>query len=215
MKLQLRVIQGKLKRHDGANLGSDIPVRGSRFVIGSGPESHMRCPSSSISESHCELVAEGAAIFLRDLFSESGTFVNGERVTAKRQLAHGDRLRVGKLEFEVVMTAATGQGAAPPPVPPPVPPLKKIDTVGDNISEMLSEADAVDRAQSLHDPKARQFQPPPPPPPVEEDQGSKKKQPPPKKPPGKLPPPPKIVADNTVNAAEEVLKKFFDNKPKK
>ena len=113
MKLQLRVLHGQLKRQDGASLGSDIAVHGSRFVIGSGGDSHMRCPSSSISESHCELVSEEGRIFLRDLASETGTFVNDERILARRQLAHGDRLRVGKLEFEVIMTAPA---AVPHPV---------------------------------------------------------------------------------------------------
>jgi pSer/pThr/pTyr-binding forkhead associated (FHA) protein len=208
MNLHLRVLHGTLKRQDGANLGSDIAVHGKRFVIGSGPESNMRCPSSTISESHCEIIAEDGGIFLRDLRSESGTFINGERVTAKRPIANGDHLRVGKLEFEVVISA-------PAPAATNSQAKRKPDPIGDNISEMLAAADAEERSHK-HDPASRFFKPPAPDTTVAEDKQSEKKKPvrPPQKPPGKLPPKPKIVADNTVNAAEEVLKKFFE-KPKK
>ncbi len=215
MKLHLRVVHGTLKRRDGANIGSDIAVHGQRFIIGSGPECNMRCPSSTISEYHCEFVSEVNGIFLRDLHSESGTFLNGERVTAKRPISHGDHLRIGKLEFEVVITAPTKEPAAPPVAPPSAPRVS--DSVGENISDMLAAADEEDRARHKLDPASRQFKPPAEVKPTASDETKAEKKKlvrPPKKPPGKLPPPTKIVADNTVNAAEEVLKKFFE-KPKK
>src|SRR5262245_55642167 len=104
MNLHLRVLHGTLKRQDGAALGSDIAVHGKRFVIGSGPDCHMRCPSTAISETHCEIIAQENGIFVRDLRSETGTFVNGERITSQRPITNGDQLRIGKLEFEVVIT---------------------------------------------------------------------------------------------------------------
>lgn len=210
MNLHLRVLHGTLKRQDGAALGSDIAVHGKRFVIGSGSDCHMRCPSTAISESHCEIISQENGIFVRDLRSESGTFVNGERITSQRLISNGDHLRIGKLEFEVVITS--------PAPAAPVPEVKrKADPVGDNISEMLAAADEEERNRHKNDPASRFFKPPPPKAPsaADEKQGEKKiPARPPKKPPGKLPPKPKVVAESTVNAAEEVLKKFFD-KPKK
>jgi predicted component of type VI protein secretion system len=212
MKLQLRVLHGSLKRRDGADLGSDIKVRGQRFVIGSGPECQMRCPSSTISEYHCEFVSENDGIFLRDLHSETGTFVNGERITTKRLVSHGDHVRIGKLEFEIVTRLPANGNAAP------ATPRRKADSMGDNISELLSAADEEERARQRHDPSSRQFKPAVenrPAVQVEQKVEKKKLVRPPQKPPGKLPPAPKIVANNTVNAAEEVLKKFFDKPSKK
>jgi pSer/pThr/pTyr-binding forkhead associated (FHA) protein len=209
MNLHLRVLHGMLKRQDGANLGSDIAVHGKRFVIGSGPDCHMRCPSTSISESHSEIVAQKEGIYIRDLRSESGTLVNGERIAEPRLLKNGDHLQIGKLEFEIVITA---------PVPPSTPPevKRKVDPIGDNISDMLSAADEAERSKQKHDPAARLFKPAPAEPSSAEEKKDEKKKlvRPPQKPPGKLPPKPKIVADSTVDAAEEVLKKFFE-KPKK
>ena len=158
MKLHLRVLHGTLKRQDGAAIGSDIAVHGKRFIIGSAPDCNMRCPSSTISEYHCEFVSEESGIFLRDLRSESGTFLNGERVTTKRPIAQGDHLRIGKLEFEVVVTATAKDSATPPPVPPSAP--RPSDSVGENISDMLSAADEEERARHKLDPASRQFKPP-------------------------------------------------------
>src|SRR5687768_12479939 len=104
MNLQLRVLHRTRKRQDGAHLGSDIAVHGKRFVIGSGSECNMRCPSSTISEYRCEILAQENGIYLRDLRSETGTFLNGEKITSQRLIANGDHLQLGKLEFEVVLT---------------------------------------------------------------------------------------------------------------
>jgi pSer/pThr/pTyr-binding forkhead associated (FHA) protein len=218
MNLHLRVLHGTLKRQDGANIGPDIAVHGQRFIIGSGPECNMRCPSSTISENHCEIISEENGIFVRDLRSESGTFLNDERVTTKRQISNGDHLRIGKLEFEVVITAPQKQASRSAVSPrAQVEQPRKQDSIGDDISELLSAADEEDRARQKHDPSARQFVPPAAPKPVAAEEAKEKKKlvRPPQKPPGKLPPKPKVVADNTVNAAEEVLKKFFDKPQKK
>lgn len=206
--VKLRVLHGTLKRRSGKSAGEDVTVHGKRFVIGSSADCQMRCPNPSISPHHCEIVQQQNSYFVRDLNSVSGTFVNGEPLKEQRALASGDHLRVGRLEFEIVLDR-------PVPVPPPPPP-RPSDSVGDRISDMLSEADQEDRAQRFEDPAKRKF--------VREVQAAKpieaepeKKKPtiPQKKPPMKLPPAPKLVADNTVDAAEEVLKKFFERHPKK
>lgn len=218
MNLHLRVLHGTLKRQDGASIGSDIAVHGKQFVVGSGPECNMRCPSSTISEHHCEIVSEPDGIFVRDLKSETGTFVNGERVTEKQQLANGDHLKIGKLEFEVVITAPKKPAEQPRTAEPPKKSPLPHDSMGDNISDLLTAADEEERAKHHQDPTARQFKPAPEvkPAAAEEKKEEKKKLVrPPQKPPGKLPPPPKVVADNTVNAAEEVLKKLLDKQHKK
>jgi predicted component of type VI protein secretion system len=184
-----------------------VKVRGKRFVIGSGMDCQLRCPSSLISPHHCEILPEQERYVIRDLASESGTFVNGERLVKTRPLGQGDHLRVGRLEFEVVIEEL---------VPPPPP--KREDPVGESISEMLVDADNEDRAQRLEDPGRRQFaiaaQRASPAQDASADAKKKVVVPPQRRPPKKLPPPPRMVADSTVEAAEEVLKKFFE-KPKK
>ena len=54
------------------------------------------------SREHCVLERSGAALTLIELGSKNGTWVNGERVTRRRQLATGDEIRIGSDHLEVI-----------------------------------------------------------------------------------------------------------------
>jgi predicted component of type VI protein secretion system len=45
---------------------------------------------------------------VRDLESKNGTFVNAERIIGERPLQAGDRVKVGPLEFEIVLSTGVG-----------------------------------------------------------------------------------------------------------
>jgi pSer/pThr/pTyr-binding forkhead associated (FHA) protein len=64
------------------------------------------------SREHCVLERSGAALTLIELGSKNGTWVNGERVTRRRQLAKGDEIRIGSDHLEV-LEEATGNEPAP------------------------------------------------------------------------------------------------------
>ncbi len=59
-------------------------------------ESHLA------SREHCILERSGATITLIELGSKNGTWVNEQRVTRRRQLAVGDKIRIGSDHLEVV-----------------------------------------------------------------------------------------------------------------
>lgn len=208
MKVKLKVLHGKLQSREGGSAGLEVPITKSRFVIGTAEDCHMRCPSKSISEHHCEIVIDGDQVLLRDLDSATGTFLNDFRIEQERILQDGDRLRVGRLEFELAVEH------------PPVPAERESDAVDELVSDMLVEADEAERANRLADPRARRFEITP------QDAAAKSDEPededrlaalrkkiPPKQAPGKLPPPPKITAEDSTTAAEETLKKLLE-KPK-
>lgn len=208
MTVKLQALHGKLQDSRGHAAGF-VKVKGPVFVIGSDPDCSMCCRSKSVSPHHCEIRLQPDEIVVRDLASESGTFVNDERVAGERSLQAGDRLRIGRLEFAVVVE----QAAAPPPTSG-----KRAgrDSMSDFISDLLVEEDEKERAQRLHDPATRQFRPVATPAPqaseaaeTAKDAAAKKKARPEKKPPGKLPLPPSVNADSSTEAAEETLKKIF------
>ncbi|MBP85115.1 MAG: hypothetical protein CMJ64_00085 [Planctomycetaceae bacterium] len=208
MNVKLRVLHGKLRSREGGSAGLEVPISKSRFVIGTAEDCQMRCPSTTISEHHCEIVIDGDQILLRDLDSETGTFLNDFRIDQERLLQPGDRLRVGRLEFELDVERSVSKAT------------READPVDDLISNMLVEADEEERATRLADPQARHFKIDPqdaaaePDEPEEEDRlTALRKKIPPKKPPGKLPPQPTITADDTISAAAETLKKLLE-KPK-
>ncbi|MEW6323022.1 MAG: FHA domain-containing protein [Acidobacteriota bacterium] len=57
-----------------------------------------------VSRVHCRLTLTGDRLEVEDLGSTNGTWVNGTKV-ARAALAEGDRLTVGRVEFEVFRRA--------------------------------------------------------------------------------------------------------------
>jgi diguanylate cyclase (GGDEF)-like protein len=62
--------------------------------IGRGEEVDIRLDDEGISRVHCSIEARGTQALLRDLGSQNGTYVGGERV-GERMLVDGDRVQVG------------------------------------------------------------------------------------------------------------------------
>lgn len=209
MHVKLKVLHGMLKSKDGS-AAPDVAIKSRRFVIGAGADCQMRCPSGSISERHCEILVEDDGVLLRDLGSEAGTFLNDERIEDEQILKSGDRLRVGRLEFELDIDLPAGLRPA------------KQDAVDDFVSDLLEEADAEERETRKADPRLREFhleksedQPEDEEEEVDRETLLRRKLPPRNKP-RKLPKPPSITGESSVDAAEETLKKFFEKpKPKK
>ena len=97
MDLKLKVLLGK-------NAGQLLPVAGPKFFIGRAEDCQLRPKSDLVSRHHCVLMVDDAFAAVRDFGSRNGTHVNGERVVGERELKAGDRLVIGALEFEVVLT---------------------------------------------------------------------------------------------------------------
>jgi predicted component of type VI protein secretion system len=66
----------------------------------------VRPLSEEVSRRHAAVIVGPADVWVEDLGSRNGTFVNGTRIEAKTKLADGDMIRVGSLELRVSCTAA-------------------------------------------------------------------------------------------------------------
>jgi pSer/pThr/pTyr-binding forkhead associated (FHA) protein len=98
MSVKMKVVHGKPH-------GSYLNFPEGEFVVGRGPECHVRPNSELISRQHCLLRVHGQALHVRDLGSTNGTLVNGERLVEERALQPGDILQLGALVLEVVESA--------------------------------------------------------------------------------------------------------------
>lgn len=125
MSVKLRVIHGALKKNDRFQV--TVPVTKTPFVFGRSAECDMRCHSTTISRRHCEIRVTGFDITLVDLNSRNGVCVNGRRVEGQQPLKTGDRIAIGKLEFELVVEAPKRRAG--------------LDPLGDSVCELLLEAD--------------------------------------------------------------------------
>ncbi len=74
---------------------------GDPITIGRSSESRLQVLNEKVSRNHCVIFRKDDHLFIRDLQTTNGTFVNGVPVTEK-QLALHDRIRVGDVTFTLV-----------------------------------------------------------------------------------------------------------------
>jgi len=79
----------------GRSLSIDLPVTN----LGQSPECQIPLGDPSLSAFHAQLVRHEAGLYLRDLGSSSGTWVNGQCLFGPHPLRDGDRIRIGQLEL--------------------------------------------------------------------------------------------------------------------
>jgi predicted component of type VI protein secretion system len=207
MKVKLRILHGSLQDKAGHAKGLDVNVQGPRFVIGSAADCSMCCPSKAVSAYQCEVRIDRRGAVLRSLSDEHPTYLNDEPLDREQVLQAGDRLRIGRLEFDVLIDATV--------------PADEVEDEGaaQEITNLLDAADERERVERLQHPELRQFhleaaakKPAPPPesepaPASPADKNKKKKAPP-----GKLPTPPpsnEIKAEDSTDAAQQALKRMF------
>lgn len=101
MSLALTPISGT--SGDARSIGSGS------LLIGRDPRAQIRLEDATASGRHCVISGQGGAWQIQD-FSRNGTYVNGEKLTGKRSLASGDRVRIAQSEWEVAIDGAAQDG---------------------------------------------------------------------------------------------------------
>jgi len=95
LPLALRFISGKYQ-------GGEFPLPDDgEIVIGRSSELDMVLVEDMVSRRHAKISVENGNIFLEDLGSTNGSFVNGEKIS-RTKLAEGDRILIGTSIIKVV-----------------------------------------------------------------------------------------------------------------
>ena len=81
--------------------GSPLDVGINRSVVGRGSGADVHLSSDDVSRQHALLWREAGAIWLVDLGSSNGTFVNNEGLMDAMSLLDGDRITFGATEFKL------------------------------------------------------------------------------------------------------------------
>ncbi len=71
------------------------------FRIGRRPDLELSVGSPVVSSTHAVIEEKGGALWLRDLGSTNGTFVNNEQVAGETLLAEGDWLELGDISLQL------------------------------------------------------------------------------------------------------------------
>jgi diguanylate cyclase (GGDEF)-like protein len=78
----------------GSNLGRMFRIEGDEVVLGRSTTATVRLEDDGISRSHAKVVMKGEDLWIEDLGSQNGTFINGQRITSQA-LKDGDKIQVG------------------------------------------------------------------------------------------------------------------------
>jgi pSer/pThr/pTyr-binding forkhead associated (FHA) protein len=99
---------------------STVELEGERITVGKGAENDVALEDdSTVSRLHAVLDRFPAGWCVTDLGSRNGTFVNGERILAARQLRHGDEVRVGATRLVFRHSSDVGRTATEAPAESP------------------------------------------------------------------------------------------------
>jgi hypothetical protein len=82
--------------------GEEVPVDSLPVSIGRGGQNDVPLDGDEFaSAQHARFEQKRDGLWVEDIGSTNGTFVNGARVTTPRRLAKGDVVRVGQTDFRV------------------------------------------------------------------------------------------------------------------
>ena len=85
-------------RSGGGRVGESFPLDGDRMTIGRRPDSDIFLDDVTVSRDHALLVRRGGDLYLDDLGSLNGSYVNRRRIESHR-LEDGDELQIGKYKL--------------------------------------------------------------------------------------------------------------------
>ena len=120
-----------------AALVLDLPEGDLEMTLGRHSESNIVLSGAGISRHHARLVQANGMLFIEDVGSSGGTYVNGERIEAMTPLEESDIVAIGDNTLRIQDAASEGDAAAdipaepaapepvaetPAPQPPPPPP---------------------------------------------------------------------------------------------
>jgi predicted component of type VI protein secretion system len=103
----------------------EVPITKDRTTLGRRPYNDIVIDNLAVSGEHAMLQASGSDLFLEDLNSTNGTYVNGKAIR-RQALQHNDTIEVGKYKIKflvddsddhertMVVPPATAQGGSPP-----------------------------------------------------------------------------------------------------
>ncbi len=81
-----------------------FPIEG-KTILGRDASCNISIPVEHLSRRHAELEVKGGKLFVKDLDSSNGTFLNGNRIT-ESYAKPGDKIKLDVITFEVIGPAA-------------------------------------------------------------------------------------------------------------
>ncbi len=93
------VLEGYL---DDSSSMQRIELQNFPMVVGRDPSLNLPIVRSEISRQHAQLDEKFGKVFLKDLGSTNGTFLNHEKISSEMELRHGDVIHFASSEFRII-----------------------------------------------------------------------------------------------------------------
>jgi hypothetical protein len=90
-------------RSGGGRSGEVFAIGGDRMTIGRSPDAEVFLDDVTVSRNHALLVRRRDGLYIDDLGSLNGTYVNRRRIESHR-LQNGDELQVGKYKLTYIQS---------------------------------------------------------------------------------------------------------------
>jgi predicted component of type VI protein secretion system len=206
----------------GKSAGRAIAIKRNKLLIGRAEECDVRPLSEEVSRRHCSIVVGPGDVWVEDLGSRNGTFVNGKRIGEKTRVTDGDLVRIGSLELRVSISdpaarAGTdndvsrwlvgdepdtelGDSTQTMPLGTVVPPVDEKAVAAPGTSAATGDSDAIAAGDSSVDAVGDSSQTT-----LDALKAARTK-------PGSLPKDSRKKADSSRDAAADALRKFFGNR---
>lgn len=94
-------------------VGDKATIFVNRKTIVGRSEGNYVIPGKLVSGKHCALIPQNNSLFIKDLESDHGTFVNGQRLEPNKEylLKFGDKVKFGNTAFMLKESEGSGMAA--------------------------------------------------------------------------------------------------------
>ncbi|MFW5714536.1 MAG: FHA domain-containing protein, partial [Brevefilum sp.] len=86
----------QLTMRSGPKPGKTYPIEQEELLLGRDMENDIAISDPEVSRRHARFYLENSNIYVEDLGSTNGTFLNGERISSPQQLRPGDVITLGE-----------------------------------------------------------------------------------------------------------------------
>ena len=155
MKIRIVILAPESKK---GSFSVNLPI-----VVGRSGEAKFRIQQERVSRKHCEFFAQDGVVFVRDLGSTNGTFLENNPLPSSTKLpvSTGATMRIGSLTFRVEYD--TGKSANTTEILRDIPEAAEVTTgcvtVAESLSDDVSDVDVSDidgvNFDSMPDPDAQ------------------------------------------------------------
>jgi pSer/pThr/pTyr-binding forkhead associated (FHA) protein len=101
------IVSPWMLKAESAPLGGQYFSLSNGFIIGRDEKSDIKLPFSYVSRNHSKIAIRKEKLFIEDLNSSNGTYINGEKIKSC-EVRNGDELRLDQFVFHVIGPVVEG-----------------------------------------------------------------------------------------------------------